>query len=152
MSDMIEVAQRQLWDTAQLRQVDVERLLGRLADRAVDIGELFFQAVRSEAWVIEDGIIKEGAFSADRGVGVRAVPQQPICRRYVPAVHRHTKRRASLTVCGAHLSTSSDQDCHRRRVPGEGRVAQRPGAVTARGVRVRSPRNQAFQDRWVHAM
>jgi TldD protein len=73
MSDMIEAAQRQLWDAAELRRVDVERLLGRLADRAVDIGELFFQAVRSEAWVIEDGIIKEGAFSADRGVGVRAV-------------------------------------------------------------------------------
>ncbi|HEY6598780.1 MAG TPA: metalloprotease TldD [Pseudomonadales bacterium] len=73
MSDLIEAAQRQLWEKAELRQTDVERLLGRLADRAVDIGELFFQAVRNEAWVIEDGIIKEGAFSADRGVGVRAV-------------------------------------------------------------------------------
>ncbi len=73
MSDLIEAAQRQLWEKAELRQTDVERLLGRLADRAVDIGELFFQAVRNEAWVIEDGIIKEGAFSVDRGVGVRAV-------------------------------------------------------------------------------
>jgi len=73
MSEMIEVAQRQLWDTANLDSTDVERLLGSLAGRAVDTGELFFQAVRSEAWVMEDGIIKEGAFSADRGVGVRAV-------------------------------------------------------------------------------
>ena len=48
-------------------------LLGRLAGRAIDTGELFFQSVRSEAWVMEDGIIKEGAFSADRGVGVRAI-------------------------------------------------------------------------------
>ena len=73
MSDLIEVAQRQLWDAAELRPTDVDRLLGRLAGRAIDIGELFFQSVRAEAWVMEDGIIKEGAFSADRGVGVRAM-------------------------------------------------------------------------------
>ncbi len=73
MNDLIEVAQRQLWDAAELRSTDVERLLGQLAGRAIDTGELFFQSVRSEAWVMEDGIIKEGAFSADRGVGVRAI-------------------------------------------------------------------------------
>ena len=73
MNELIEVAQRQLWDAAELRATDVERLLGRLAGRAIDTGELFFQSVRSEAWVMEDGIIKEGAFSADRGVGVRAI-------------------------------------------------------------------------------
>ena len=52
---------------------DVEGLLGRLAGRAIDHRRTVFQSVRSEAWVMEDGIIKEGAFSADRGVGVRAV-------------------------------------------------------------------------------
>src|SRR4030095_1261338 len=73
MNDLIAVAQRQLWDAADLRPNDVDRLLGRLAGRAIDTGELFFQSVRAEAWVMEDGIIKEGAFSADRGVGVRAL-------------------------------------------------------------------------------
>jgi len=73
MNDLITIAQRQLWDAAELRSTDVERLLGRLAGRAIDVGELYFQSVRSEAWVLEDRIIKEGAFSADRGVGVRAL-------------------------------------------------------------------------------
>ncbi len=73
MNELVEVAQRQLWDGAELARTDVERLLGRLAGRAIDTGELFFQSVRSEVWVMEDGIVKEGAFSADRGVGVRAV-------------------------------------------------------------------------------
>jgi TldD protein len=73
MNDLIAVAQRQLWDAAELQSTDVDRLLGRLAGRAIDVGELYFQSVRSEAWVLEDGIIKEGAFSADRGVGVRAL-------------------------------------------------------------------------------
>src|SRR5262249_23644449 len=73
MNDVIEFAQRQLWDASEVGSIDVERLLGRLAGRAIDVGELFFQSVRSEAWVLEDGIIKEGGFSADRGVGVRAI-------------------------------------------------------------------------------
>ena len=73
MNDLIAIAQRQLWDATELRPTDVDRLLGRLAGRAIDVGELYFQSVRSEAWVLEDGIIKEGAFSADRGVGVRAL-------------------------------------------------------------------------------
>jgi TldD protein len=73
MSELVEVARRALWEPADLSSGDVERLLGRLCGRAIDRGELFFQALRSEAWVIEDGIVKEGAFSADRGVGVRAV-------------------------------------------------------------------------------
>jgi TldD protein len=73
MNELFEVAKTQLWDTAALATRDVEGLLGRLAGRAIDRGELYFQSVRSEAWVMEDGIVKEGAFSADRGVGVRAV-------------------------------------------------------------------------------
>jgi predicted Zn-dependent protease len=73
MSELVETARRQLWEAADLSSRDVERLLTRLCGRSIDRGELFFQALRSEAWVIEDGIVKEGAFSADRGVGVRAV-------------------------------------------------------------------------------
>ena len=105
MTDMIEVAQHALWDTAELRPVDVERLLGRLDDRAVDIGELFFQAVRSEAWVMEDGIVKEGAFSADRGVGVRAVSGERTGFAYaddilLPALEEATTAARSIVRSG----------------------------------------------------
>ena len=82
-----------------------------MADRAVDIGELFFQAVRSEAWVIEDGIIKEGAFSADRGVGVRAVSGERTGFAYaddilLPALEEATSRRAQHRSLRWHRCTS----------------------------------------------
>jgi TldD protein len=38
-----------------------------------DFGDLYFQASQHETWVLEDGIIKEGSFNVERGVGVRAV-------------------------------------------------------------------------------
>jgi len=51
----------------------LDRLMGRLSSNAIDLGELFFQHHRVESWNLEDGIVKDGSFSVDRGVGVRAV-------------------------------------------------------------------------------
>ena len=73
MNDRIAAARAQLWTPASIGDVEVERLLGRLADSAIDVGELFFQHQRAESWMLEDGIVKDGTFSLDRGVGVRAV-------------------------------------------------------------------------------
>lgn len=38
----------------------------------VDYADLYFQVTRQESWSLEDGIIREGSFSLDQGVGVRA--------------------------------------------------------------------------------
>ena len=38
----------------------------------VDFADLYFQVTRQESWSLEDGIIREGSFSLDQGVGVRA--------------------------------------------------------------------------------
>ena len=39
----------------------------------VDYADLYFQYSRSEAWALEEGIVKSGSFNIDQGVGVRAV-------------------------------------------------------------------------------
>jgi TldD protein len=66
-------ARERLLEQAGIGQQDVDRLVGRLMGRDVDLGELFFQSQKNESWALEDGIVKEGAFSVDQGVGVRAV-------------------------------------------------------------------------------
>jgi TldD protein len=53
----------------------IERLpavLGELAGPGIDAADLYFHAQVSETWVLEDGIVKEGSFNLDQGVGVRA--------------------------------------------------------------------------------
>ncbi len=42
-------------------------------DRRLDLADMYFQATRFESWSLEDGIVKEGSFNIDQGVGVRAV-------------------------------------------------------------------------------
>ncbi len=73
MSDLVGDAVRRLLAPAELSPARVETLLGTMAGGAVDMGEVFFQNRRTESWALEDGIVKDGSFTLDRGLGVRAI-------------------------------------------------------------------------------
>ena len=63
----------QVLGPAGLGENHLNTALGSLYRRDVDAADLYFQLSRSESWTVEDGILKEGSFSVDQGVGVRAV-------------------------------------------------------------------------------
>ena len=56
-----------------LDEAKIGRTLSSILGGDVDDADLYFQYSRSEAWAIEEGIVKSGSFSIDQGVGVRAV-------------------------------------------------------------------------------
>ena len=58
---------------AGLGENHLSRTLGSILRGGVDYADLYFQVSRQESWALEDGIIREGSFSLDQGVGVRAV-------------------------------------------------------------------------------
>ena len=58
---------------AGLDEKHLNSALGSINTRDVDAADLYFQVSRQEGWMLEDGIIKEGSFSVDQGVGVRVV-------------------------------------------------------------------------------
>ncbi|HZW59693.1 MAG TPA: metalloprotease TldD [Woeseiaceae bacterium] len=60
-------------DPAGLGERHLNNALGSINRSDVDAADLYFQVSRQESWSLEDGIIREGSFSVDRGVGVRAV-------------------------------------------------------------------------------
>ncbi len=51
----------------------LESVFGRLFGHRVDYADLYFQYARSEAWSLEEGIVKSGSFNIEQGVGVRAI-------------------------------------------------------------------------------
>jgi TldD protein len=71
--DALVIAERQLLEPAGLTMAVLDRALDKLMARKLDYGDLFFQLTRHEAWSVEDGKVKDGSFSIDQGVGVRAV-------------------------------------------------------------------------------
>lgn len=58
---------------AELSIDNLHDTLGVLMGNQLDYGDLYFQACKHESWSLEDGIVKEGSFNIEKGVGVRAV-------------------------------------------------------------------------------
>jgi len=59
-------------EPAGLDESDLSTTLGSMMKGGVDYADLYFQVSRNESWTLEDGIIREGSFNLDQGVGVRA--------------------------------------------------------------------------------
>ncbi|CAJ0998589.1 metalloprotease TldD [Sodalis praecaptivus] len=57
----------------QLQHDHLFSLLEQMSARRLNYADLYFQSSYHEAWVIEDGIIMEGSYNIDHGVGVRAI-------------------------------------------------------------------------------
>ena len=70
---LLSEAERLLLGPSGLDFPQLSRVLADIHAHDVDFADLYFQHSRFESWSLEEGIVKAGAFSIDRGVGVRAV-------------------------------------------------------------------------------
>jgi len=71
--DPLRIARDALLTPYHLDEVALTRTFGDIFTHQIDYADLYFQTTRSEAWSLEEGIVKAGSFSIDQGVGVRAV-------------------------------------------------------------------------------
>ena len=69
----IAVAKQSLLAPTGLEDMHLDRALNALMRGGVDNADLYFQVTRHESWSLEDGIVKEGSYNLDQGVGVRAM-------------------------------------------------------------------------------
>jgi TldD protein len=69
----IKTAMSHMLEPVGLDEGHLTTTLGSMMQGGVDYADLYFQISRQESWTVEDRIIREGSFSLDQGVGVRAV-------------------------------------------------------------------------------
>ena len=72
-NDVLEIAEHRILAPSGNDLGDLGKVLGGIMGRAVDSADLYFQTSRTEAWSLEDGIVREGSHSIEQGVGVRAM-------------------------------------------------------------------------------
>jgi len=65
--------ERELLADSQIDTDFLNKTLHSMVQRHVDFADLYFQSSRHESWMLEDGIVKEGSYNIERGVGVRAI-------------------------------------------------------------------------------
>ena len=73
MSDLLASVSSVLLTPTGLEQGQLAQVFSELAGPGIDAADLYFENRISEAWVLEEGIVKEGSFNLDQGVGVRAL-------------------------------------------------------------------------------
>lgn len=73
MNQSLDLAESRLLKPGGLSTDDLDRVFARLMGPSVDSADLYFQHTRSESWVLEDGIVRDGAHSIEQGVGARAI-------------------------------------------------------------------------------
>jgi TldD protein len=73
MDSLIAQAERRLLAPGGLAATDLDRVFSQLMGPSIDAADLYFQHSRSESWLLEEGIVKDGSHSIEQGVGVRAI-------------------------------------------------------------------------------
>src|SRR5918999_790957 len=73
MSTALEIARNQILTPSGMGEHDLQNVLDAMLGHAIDYADLYFESTCTEAWVLEDGIVKEGSHHIDQGVGIRAV-------------------------------------------------------------------------------
>jgi TldD protein len=73
VADSFAIARELLLEASGLELAALDRALSTAMVRKLDYVDLYLQLTRYETWTVEDGIVKEGAYSVDQGIGVRAV-------------------------------------------------------------------------------
>ena len=73
MNEVVATVEKQLLQAKGMSLSDIEHTIGTLLGREIDYGEVFIQSTRGESFGLEDGIVKDGSFGVEAGIGVRAL-------------------------------------------------------------------------------
>lgn len=69
----LDTANNVLLSPTGLEVNDLQSVLDQMMGNSINRADLYFQTSRHESWVLEDGIVKEGNYNIEQGVGVRAI-------------------------------------------------------------------------------
>jgi TldD protein len=69
----LDIAKQNLLEPYSIDNNHLDVILAKLMSKGANHADLYFQYTENEAWVLDEGIIKSGSYSIDKGVGVRSV-------------------------------------------------------------------------------
>lgn len=96
----------------QQHQLDADALHQSLASMysgAIDFADIYLQSSINESWVLEDGIVKEGSFHIETGLGVRAVQDEKTGFAYADDISPQALAQAAAAARGIALAGQHKQ-------------------------------------------
>ncbi|WP_372767706.1 metalloprotease TldD [Pseudoalteromonas sp.] len=95
MSNNVE---QHLLTQSGLSRQDLLDSLSLIQEHQIDYADLYFQSSHHESWVLEDGIVKDGSYNIERGVGVRAISGEKTGFSYSDAINKNAITQAALAA------------------------------------------------------
>ncbi|HSG51357.1 MAG TPA: DNA gyrase modulator, partial [Rheinheimera sp.] len=92
--------EQNLITASELTADDLQQTLGYLFDHQLDYADLYFQSSVHESWVLEDGLVKDGSFNIERGVGVRAISGEKTGFAYADTISAAALKQAANAARG----------------------------------------------------
>lgn len=118
MNTALETAGSQLLSGNQLDHSDLHNTLAQLMTHDIDFADLYFESSCQNSWVLEDSIVKEGSYSMDQGVGVRAISDDKTGFAYSNEIILPALTTAANAACSIASSGGSQQlQAWKRRSP-----------------------------------
>jgi TldD protein len=107
----IALAEQHLLEPAGITIASLEQTLAFLHQRPLDFSDLYFQSSRHESWMLEDGVVKEGSFNIEQGVGVRAVQGEKTGFAYADEISAVALKNAATAARGIARNASQPVAC-----------------------------------------
>lgn len=99
-NEILSQVEQNLIHHSDLLAQDVAASLGYLFEHSLDYADLYFQSSVHESWVLEDGLVKDGSFNIERGVGVRAITGEKAGFAYADTISAAALKQAASAARG----------------------------------------------------
>ncbi len=73
MNPTLQIAVDTILSPAGLTENALDHVLGKMMGKTINYADLYLQSAHQESWILEDGLVKQGSFHIDSGVGLRAI-------------------------------------------------------------------------------
>jgi TldD protein len=99
-ASIFDTVQTNLITASDLTDQQLQQQLGFLFNHQLDYADLYFQSSVHESWVLEDGLVKDGSFNIERGVGVRAISGEKTGFAYADEISAAALQKAASAARG----------------------------------------------------
>lgn len=112
MKNALDIASDTLLGQAGIDAGQLQATLGALMVPGVDYADLYFQILKNESWMLEDGVVRSAGASTAQGVGVRALAGEQTGFAYAdelafPALTQASKAAAAIARSGQSATANA---------------------------------------------
>lgn len=92
---------------SDLSHHDLLKYLDTIKSKSVDYSDIYFQYSKNEFWTLEDGVVKNGSFSIDQGVGLRSISGEQTAFTYSDDISNSSIKAAVQAIKSMESNSNS---------------------------------------------